>query len=140
MRLAFNVFTTRDIALARRLVAEKASIREAESRAADSHFARLREGRPESIETSAIHLDVIRDLKRINGHLASVGLSDPRGRRRTRRHARLEGGSALDRAPGGIEWAAQRDLRFEPRASEIGLELAAVKPGRIYGGVIAAPA
>ena len=26
----------------------------------------------ESIETSAIHLDIIRDLKRINGHLTSV--------------------------------------------------------------------
>jgi phosphate:Na+ symporter len=72
LRLALNVFTTRDITLARRLVAEKASLREAESRAADSHFARLREGRPESIETSSIHMDVIRDLKRINGHLASV--------------------------------------------------------------------
>ncbi|WIM13088.1 Na/Pi cotransporter family protein [Enhydrobacter sp.] len=72
LRLALNVFTTRDIALARRLVAEKAVIREAEARAADSHFARLREGRPESIETSSIHMDVIRDLKRINGHLASV--------------------------------------------------------------------
>ncbi len=72
LRLALNVFTTRDITLARRLVAEKAALREAESRAADSHFARLREGRPESIETSSIHMDVIRDLKRINGHLASV--------------------------------------------------------------------
>jgi phosphate:Na+ symporter len=72
LRLALNVFTTRDITLARRLVGEKAALREAESRAADSHFARLREGRPESIETSSIHMDVIRDLKRINGHLASV--------------------------------------------------------------------
>jgi phosphate:Na+ symporter len=72
LRLALNVFTTRDITLARRLVAEKASLREAESRAADSHFARLREGRTESIETSSIHMDVIRDLKRINGNLASV--------------------------------------------------------------------
>jgi phosphate:Na+ symporter len=72
LRLALNVFTTRDIALARRLVAEKTALREAEAKAADSHFARLREGRPESIETSAIHMDVIRDLKRINGHLASV--------------------------------------------------------------------
>jgi phosphate:Na+ symporter len=72
LRLALNVFTTRDIALARRLVAEKTAMREAESKAADSHFARLREGRPESIETSSIHMDVIRDLKRINGHLASV--------------------------------------------------------------------
>jgi phosphate:Na+ symporter len=72
LRLALNVFTTRDIALARRLVGEKASLREAEARTADSHFARLREGRTESIETSSIHMDVIRDLKRINGHLASV--------------------------------------------------------------------
>ena len=72
LRLALNVFTTRDITLARRLVGEKASLREAESRAADSHFARLREGRTELIETSSIHMDVIRDLKRINGHLASV--------------------------------------------------------------------
>jgi len=72
LRLALNVFTTRDIALARRLVAEKTSMREAEARAADSHFARLREGRPESIETSSIHMDVIRDFKRINGHLTSV--------------------------------------------------------------------
>lgn len=72
LRLALNVYTTRDLALARRLVAEKTAMREAEARAADSHFARLREGRPESIETSSIHMDVIRDLKRINGHLTSV--------------------------------------------------------------------
>jgi phosphate:Na+ symporter len=72
MRLAFNVFATRDVALARRLVAEKPAMRAAESAAADSHYARLREARPESIETSAIHLDVIRDLKRIHGHLVSV--------------------------------------------------------------------
>jgi phosphate:Na+ symporter len=72
MRLAFNVFATRDVTLARRLLAEKATTRVAELAAADSHFARLREGRLESLETSAIHLDVMRDLKRINGHLTSV--------------------------------------------------------------------
>ena len=72
VRLALNVFTTRDLSLARRLVAEKTSMREVETRAAESHYTRLREGRPESMETSSIHLDVIRDLKRINGHLTSV--------------------------------------------------------------------
>ena len=72
MRLAFNVFATREVALARRLLAEKALMRSAELEAADSHYGRLREGRAESIETSSIHLDVIRDLKRINGHLTSV--------------------------------------------------------------------
>jgi phosphate:Na+ symporter len=72
LRLSMNVFTTRDLALARKLVAEKTAMREIEAKAADSHFARLREGRPESIETSSVHIDVIRDLKRINGHLTSV--------------------------------------------------------------------
>jgi phosphate:Na+ symporter len=72
VRLALNVFTSRDLSLARRLVAEKTSMREVETRAAESHYARLREGRPESMETSSIHLDVIRDLKRVNGHLTSV--------------------------------------------------------------------
>jgi len=72
LRLAFNVFTTRDLALARRLFSDKTTMRNAESAAAESHYARLRDGRAESIETSSIHLDIIRDLKRISGHLVSV--------------------------------------------------------------------
>ena len=75
MRLALNVFATRDITLARRLLKEKTSMRAHEFEAADRHFARLRDGRAESIETSSIHLDVIRDLKRINSHLTSVAYS-----------------------------------------------------------------
>jgi phosphate:Na+ symporter len=38
----------------------------------ENHFARIRAGRPDSIESSALHLDVLRDLKRINSHLTSV--------------------------------------------------------------------
>jgi phosphate:Na+ symporter len=72
LNLAMNVFATGDVALARRLLEEKTALRDLERRATESHFARLREGRAESIETSSIHVDVIRDLKRINGHLASV--------------------------------------------------------------------
>ena len=72
MRLALNVFATRDVALARRLMQTKTSLRAQEVDAADRHFARLRDGRPESIETSSIHLDIVRDLKRINSHLTSV--------------------------------------------------------------------
>jgi len=73
LRLALNVFASRDLALARQLFAEKATMRDAERRATESHFQRLRNGRLESIETSAIHLDIIRDLKRIHGHVASIG-------------------------------------------------------------------
>jgi len=72
MRLACNVFATRDVTLARRLFADKAPTRTAEREAAERHFARLKEGRPDSIATSAIHLDIIRDLKRIHGHLTAV--------------------------------------------------------------------
>ncbi len=72
LQLAFNVFTLRDVRLARKLLNEKPLLREAEVYSANSHFARLRAGRPESIETTAIHLDIVRDLKRINSHLTSV--------------------------------------------------------------------
>jgi phosphate:Na+ symporter len=72
MRLAFNVFATRDVGLARRLYAEKTATRLFERDATESHFTRLRNGRSDSLETSAIHLDVLRDLKRIHGHLTAV--------------------------------------------------------------------
>ena len=72
MRLALNVFATRDVALARRLLRGKTTVRTAEFEATDRHFSRLREGRSQSIETSSIHLDIIRDLKRISSHLTSV--------------------------------------------------------------------
>ena len=36
------------------------------------HLDRLREGRPESIETTSLHLDVLRDLRRIHSHICSV--------------------------------------------------------------------
>jgi phosphate:Na+ symporter len=72
MRLAVTVFVTRDLTLARELVAEKDQIRLMERAATESHFQRLREGKIASIETSALHLDILRDLKRIAAHLTSV--------------------------------------------------------------------
>ncbi|MBF9231913.1 Na/Pi cotransporter family protein [Microvirga sp. BT350] len=72
MRLAANVFATRDVGLARRLFADKSAMRAAERNATESHFVRLKDGRPESIETSSIHIDIIRDLKRIHGHLTAT--------------------------------------------------------------------
>ena len=72
MRLALNVFATRDVVLARRLLQIKTDLRAQEVEAAEHHYARLRDGRPESLETSSIHLDIVRDLKRINSHLTSV--------------------------------------------------------------------
>ncbi len=72
LNLAFSVFMSGDVRLARQLIAEKSSLRTAELAAAESHLARLRERRPESIESSSLHLDVLRDLKRIHSHICSV--------------------------------------------------------------------
>ena len=71
-RLAFNVLVTRDLETARQIVEEKERLRDLERASSDRHFGRLSEGTPQSIETSAIHLDTIRDLKQINSLLASI--------------------------------------------------------------------
>ncbi|HUJ86335.1 MAG TPA: Na/Pi cotransporter family protein [Burkholderiales bacterium] len=72
LRLAFGIFVSGDVKVARQLLEEKARFREAEVAASESHLARLREGRPESIETSALHLDILRDLKRIHSHICAI--------------------------------------------------------------------
>ena len=72
MRRALAVFVSRDATVARDLVAQKDRLREEEMKATERHFRRLRDGLPETIETSALHLDVLRDLKRINAHLTTV--------------------------------------------------------------------
>ena len=49
---------------------------QAENRATEAHFGRLRAGQPdrrrESVETGRLHLDIMRDLKRVNAHLAAA--------------------------------------------------------------------
>ncbi|HXW24168.1 MAG TPA: Na/Pi cotransporter family protein [Xanthobacteraceae bacterium] len=72
LKLAFGVFMSGDVKVARKLIEEKAELRSAELAAAESHLARLRAGRPESIDTTSLHLDVLRDLKRIHSHICSA--------------------------------------------------------------------
>jgi phosphate:Na+ symporter len=72
LQAAFGIFMTGDVEAARKLLREKADMRKAELEAADRHFERLREGRPESLETTSLHLDVLSDLKRIHSHICSV--------------------------------------------------------------------
>jgi phosphate:Na+ symporter len=69
---AAAVFMTDDARAARTLLGEKEVFRDLEARATEAHFARIRAGRVESVETSALHLDVLRDLKRINAHIAAA--------------------------------------------------------------------
>ena len=72
LRVALGVFMNGDVEASRRLLKEKAELRSVELAAGERHFERLQEGRPESIETSSLHLDVLRDLRRIHSHLCSV--------------------------------------------------------------------
>jgi phosphate:Na+ symporter len=75
LRIAFGVFMSGDVNEARKLLAEKAALRNAELAATERHLDRLREGRPETIETTSLHLDVLRDLRRIHSHICSVAYS-----------------------------------------------------------------
>jgi phosphate:Na+ symporter len=72
LQSAFGIFMTGDVEAARKLLREKVELRKAELDAADRHFERLREGRPESLETTSLHLDILSDLKRIHSHICSV--------------------------------------------------------------------
>ena len=72
LKLAMTIFLSGDVKLARQLLDEKSRIRELEFAAAENHMNRLREGRIESLETSSLHLDILRDLKRIHSHICSA--------------------------------------------------------------------
>jgi phosphate:Na+ symporter len=43
-----------------------------ESTATDAHFQRLRAGHVETVETSTLHLDALRDLKSVNANLVAA--------------------------------------------------------------------
>lgn len=72
VKLAQAVFDTGDLALARRLMDDKEIIRQAELRGFGTHFERLRGNVPETVSTSSLHLDIIRDFRRINSYLCAV--------------------------------------------------------------------
>ena len=72
LRITFSVFMSGDVGEARKLLAEEALLRSVELAATERHLDLLREGRPESIETTSLHLDVLRDLRRIHSHICSV--------------------------------------------------------------------
>ncbi|AYG59792.1 Na/Pi cotransporter family protein [Rhizobium jaguaris] len=72
LRIAQTIFVTRDFNLARQLMEVKVDVRRLEKQSAERHLERLRDGRVDSLQTSSLHLDMLRDLKRINAHIVSV--------------------------------------------------------------------
>ncbi len=72
LRAAQSIFVTGDFDLARRLMEIKIDIRRLEKQSSGRHLERLRDGLMQSLQTSSLHLDMLRDLKRINAHIVSV--------------------------------------------------------------------
>jgi phosphate:Na+ symporter len=71
VQTAASLFTTGDERAARLLASEKEIFRSLEAAATDAHFERLRSGRIDTAETSALHLDALRYLKDVNAHLVA---------------------------------------------------------------------
>ncbi len=72
LRSAAALLVTGDDRAARLLVEEKEIFRTLDAEATAAHFERLREGNAATVETSALHLDALRDLKRVNAHLVAA--------------------------------------------------------------------
>jgi phosphate:Na+ symporter len=70
--LVISAFASLDKELAHRVIKEEAVISQKERELRAAHIQRLHEGLTESIETSAIHLDVLTNLVRINHHVTSI--------------------------------------------------------------------
>ena len=72
LKLSRNVFITEDVELARRLFLVKGDFKRDEQTSSEKHLQRIAEGIPETLATSSMHMDVIRDLVRIQSLITSV--------------------------------------------------------------------
>jgi len=72
LQLGLSVFLNSDLRSAERLLAEKEHFRDLERAYAYTHIDRLAGQTARSIETSALHLDVINDMKRLNSLFCST--------------------------------------------------------------------
>ena len=71
-QLSLGVFTSGDVSMARQLLARKYKFVKRERKAVMNHLLKLRDDPSYDPRLSALQLDVLRDLKRINSHLTSV--------------------------------------------------------------------
>ena len=70
--LAVNTFISEDVELAILLHDKKMEVRKIERNSVSTHLERIGSGLTESLVTSSLHIDVLRDLKRINSHLSAI--------------------------------------------------------------------
>jgi phosphate:Na+ symporter len=72
LRIASSVLASGDVEGARRLIEQKVGFRTLEHRIIEQHFKQRTGGRSKSLRASAIFVDIIRDLHRINSHIISA--------------------------------------------------------------------
>jgi phosphate:Na+ symporter len=73
LRIATGVLTSSDVAGAKRLIEQKNAFRALENRIIDEHFRDSGKARGAFLRKSALFVDMIRDLHRINSHIVSAG-------------------------------------------------------------------
>ncbi len=72
VQLAQSIFVSNDKEMATKLLRGKKTIREAEVLGMSTHIERLSDSVPETIATSSLHVDIIRDYRRINSYMCTV--------------------------------------------------------------------
>ena len=72
LTLAINIFNSGDVALAKQLIKDKARVNRMQGTFVQNHLERLKEGKIESVATSSLHMDVLRDQRRIHSHITAV--------------------------------------------------------------------
>ena len=70
--LARHVLLVDDIEAARRLVLDKAEVKRRERSSRKAHLKRLESGQSDSFASSDVHLETLRSLRELYGHLAAV--------------------------------------------------------------------
>jgi len=87
IHLASKVFMEKRIDDAQALLKRKEQFRKIEGDSTEKHLARLSDRQPETVATTSFHIDIMRDLKRINSLFASCAypLLETAGRLKTSR-------------------------------------------------------
>ena len=73
LKLATAVLSSRDVEGAKRLISQKDAFRELQNEVLDKHFRTGARGKGEALRRSALYVDMIRDLNRINALVVSAG-------------------------------------------------------------------
>lgn len=70
--LSVSALATSDVEIARKILNHKQKFSEKERDFREAHIARLHKGLKETIDTSAIHLDLLSNFKRINSYISNI--------------------------------------------------------------------